>query len=287
MKPSPKVEAVAEEILAAFRDGRIPAALAQIFIHRKTDSPSLRWSLGNRLIAALHGHFDARGFRQWKAAGRHVKRGEHAFYILGPCLRRRSGAHELADTGSGADEAEELVLTGLTAIAVFGYAQTEGEPLPGEEEGQAFVSTRPLIDVARSWGLAVTTFTGEGTGRLGSYRPGAIALGVENLSTWSHELVHAADHRLGTLSQGVGQRLDNEVVAELGGAVLLECLGYSTESDRGGAYAYIERYCRAAEREVLPVCMELLDRVHACVALILDTAAQIASSGDAATEVPS
>jgi len=33
--------------------------------------------------------------------------------------------------------------------------------------------------------------------------------------------------------------------------------------------------------------MELLDRVHACVALILDTAAQIASSCDAATEVPS
>src|SRR5690348_10969317 len=44
------------------------------------------------------------------------------------------------------------------------------------------------------------------------------------------------------------QRLDNEVVPELGGAVLLDCLGYSTERDRGGAYAYIERYCRDAER---------------------------------------
>jgi hypothetical protein len=27
-------------------------------------------------------------------------------------------------------------------------------------------------------------------------------------------------------------------------AILLECLGYSVESDRGGAYAYIESYCR-------------------------------------------
>jgi hypothetical protein len=216
MKPSPKVEAVAEEILAAFRDGRIPAALAQIFIHRKTDSPSLRWSLGNRLIAALHGHFDARGFRQWKAAGRHVKRGEHAFYILGPCLRRRSSAHELADTGSGADEAEELVLTGFTAIAVFGYAQTEGEPLPGEEEERAFISTRPLIEVARSWDLAVTTFPGEGTGRLGTYRPGAIALGVENLSTWSHELVHYAARPIMPSRPGSARRDREMAAAEIG-----------------------------------------------------------------------
>jgi hypothetical protein len=42
----------------------------------------------------------------------------------------------------------------------------------------------------------VTTFTGEGSGRLGSYRPGAITLGVENLSTWSHELVHYAASRI-------------------------------------------------------------------------------------------
>ncbi len=42
---------------------------------------------------------------------------------------------------------EDLVLTGFTAIAVFGHAQTEGEPLPGAEQERAFVSTRPLIEV--------------------------------------------------------------------------------------------------------------------------------------------
>src|SRR5215208_1047795 len=59
--------------------------------------------------------------------------------------------------------------------------------------------------------------------------------------------VHAADDRRGTLTRSVGQNLGNEVVAEFGGAILLEALGYSVESDRGGAYQYIQRYAEQAK----------------------------------------
>jgi hypothetical protein len=55
----------------------------------------------------------------------------------------------------------------------------------------AFLSTLPLIEVRRSWGLHVGTFAAEGARRLGYYRPDeAIAVGVENFSIWAHELVH-------------------------------------------------------------------------------------------------
>ena len=65
-------------------------------------------------------------------------------------------------------------------------------------------------------------------------------------------------------------------MAELGGAILLECLGYSAESDRGGAYEYIDRYCREHTRDLLQVCSELLERTCAAVDLILRTAAELA-----------
>jgi len=73
--------------------------------------------------------------------------------------------------------------------------------------------------------LTVTTYgDAERVGAAGYYRPGqAIALAVENLATWAHELVHAADDRRGELQKGAD--IDREIVAEFGGAVLLRCLG--------------------------------------------------------------
>src|SRR5207244_21962 len=100
-----------------------------------------------------------------------------------------------------------------------------------------------LLEVARHWGLLVKAI-GPATCN-GYYRYDTeIGIGVDSFSTWSHELVHAADDRLHNLSRGRGQALDNEVVATFGSAILLQCLGYTVESDPGGAYAYIERYCR-------------------------------------------
>ncbi|HXO19597.1 MAG TPA: ArdC family protein [Thermoanaerobaculia bacterium] len=270
MSSSPKVEAVAAQILTAFEAGTVPSACAQIFIRHKNsaDCPSAKWSWRNQLTAALAGHYDARGFRQWQQVGRNVKKGEHAFYILGPFM--------VKDRDAEPQEESALRLVGFTAIPVFGYIQTEGEPLPGHEEEEAFIDSLPLVGVARAWNLTVATFNAEGGTRLGSYRSGkSIALGVENLSTWTHELVHAADDRRGTLTRSPGQDLGNEVVAEFGGAILLEALGYSVESDRGGAYRYIQSYAKEAKRDVLSVCTQLLDRACGAVSLILTAAEQL------------
>ena len=275
MPQSDNVRRVADQILAAFEAGTVPAACAQIFIRRTLDDsrPCARWSWRNQLLAALLGHQDARGFRQWQEVGRHVRKGERAFHILAPAVRK------VEPKDDQPEDEPSAVVTGYFCVPVFGYSQTEGEPLPGAEEEAAFLSALPLVEVARAWGLQVSTFAAEATGKLGYYRYGqAIAIGVENLSTWAHELLHAADDRRGVLVRGRGQTLSNEVVAEFGGAILLECLGHTTDSDRGGAYAYIQSYCQAHKADVLTVCTDLLDRTCAAVALLLDTAQDL--SGD-------
>jgi hypothetical protein len=132
------------------------------------------------------------------------------------------------------------------------------------------VESLPLIEVAREGGLSVESFNGQGASYLGAYRHHAgIALGVNNLSTWAHELVHAADHRN---SKALGQHWRSETVAELGGAVLLQILGYPHDADLGGCWEYIERYAEKSGLEVIDACDKVLQRICEAVALILDTA---------------
>lgn len=267
-----KAEEAAERILDAFRSGNLPKPLAAVFIRRQDDSPCRSWSWSNQLLVALLGYSDARGYRQWEEVGRHVKKGEKAFPILAPCIKKvveKSPA-------TGQDE-ERSILYGFTSVPVFGFEQTDGADLPtGDERVDGWLRSLPLREVAESWGLAVATFNGERARCLGYYKPGqAIALGVENLSTWAHELCHAADDRNGTITRAHGQQVDNEIVAELGGAVLLEILGFDTEADRGGCWQYVESYAQQEKRDPVAVCLSLLKRVGDCVAAVLDEAQRL------------
>ena len=85
-------------------------------------------------------------------------------------------------------------------------------------------------------------------------------------------MVHAADDKAGTITRAPGQQPDNEIVAELGGAVLLEVLGHETEADRGGCWDYVQRYATDAGIEPVAACQRVLKRTCDVVALILDTA---------------
>ncbi|NQU20174.1 MAG: antirestriction protein [Candidatus Nealsonbacteria bacterium] len=260
-----KAESAATLILEAFRSGNLPKALAPIFVNRKDDTPCRRWSWSNQLLAALAGTGDARGYRQWQAVGRQVKKGAKSFPILCPCIRK------FEDKESGE---EKSALYGFTSAPVFRLEDTEGEPLPGPDpETVAWLESLPLRDVAQTWGVSVDCFNGKGGRYYGYYKHGdAIALGVENLSTWCHELVHAADDKARTITRAPGQQPDNEIVAELGGAILLEILGHETESDRGGCWDYVQRYAEKAKLDPIQACQKLLKRTCDCVALILDTA---------------
>ena len=260
----------------AFRSGTLPQALAPVFINRKDNVPCRSWSWSNQLLAALAGYSDARSYRDWQKIGRQVKKGEKSFHILEPSPRTFTKRDK--DTG---EETKITIVKGFKAGPRFGVEQTEGDPLPGlDPKIASWLENLPLRDVAEEWGLSIDAYNGKSAGYVGYYRHGqAIALGVENLSTWAHELLHAADDQNGTITRLPGQQPNNEVVAELGGAILLEILGYHIESDRGGCWEYVQRYASKTKRDTLAVCQSLLKRTCECVALVLDTAEELAGKG--------
>jgi antirestriction protein ArdC len=274
MKFYGKAECAAKQIVAAFQAGNLPQALAPIFVHRRDNVPMAGWSWHNQLLCVLAGCADARGYRQWEEVGRHVKKGQHAqAQILVPCTRK-----ETATDDSG-QETTRIRLYGFRAQPVFDVAQTEGEALAERDpENAAWLQSLPLRPVAEAWGLSVDCYSGKPGKALGWYRhKQAIALGVQNLATWAHELVHAADDRLGQLTER-GQHWRSETVAELGSAILLECLGNPVEADLGGCWEYVSAYARDAGLEPITACNRVLKRTCDAVALILDTAATLAAS---------
>lgn len=263
-----KAEEAAHQILDAFSNpDSLPKPIATVFINRKDGSPCRKWTWRNQLIVAINGYSDARGFRQWEKVGRRIVKGQKSFRILSPL--KRTVVEE--DT-----EKERIVVYGFSGTAVFGVEQTEGDSLPNKDDTHEWLENLPLREVATSWGLSVEVFNGLGARCLGQYRHGkGIALAVKDLSTWCHELVHAADHRNGLLK---GSKVKKEIVAELGGAVLLTMLGYEHEADLGGCWEYIQQYAGTDTENILKACGEVLDRTCGAVALILDTAAALSVS---------
>ena len=189
-----------------------------------------------------------------------------------------------ADTG---ERDTRMAVVGFKSIPVYRLEDTDvidaerwAVANKSEADSSRFIDGLPLVEVARSWGLNVETFNGAGARFMGKYSSGAavIALGVKNLSTWAHELTHAADDRCIVGGLKPGQRADQEIVAELGGAVLLECLGEHEAADVGGAWRYIDSYANRDGVAPLTYCERLLKRVCEAVALILDTAAELTTA---------
>lgn len=271
MKYFGTAEEAAAGIVKAFENpATLPAPLASLFIKTADDIPCRKWSWRNQLLVTLSGHTDARGFRQWQQVGRFVKKGEKSLTILAPVLKT------VRDEVTGK---EKELLIGFRGIPVFGIGQTDGDPLPTTDpECECWVESLPLIEVARKWGLSIEVFGGEAGGRHGFYRRGRlIGLGVKNLSTWFHELAHAADDRGGNLREK-GQHWRSETVAQLAAAVLLRLLGYDEDADLGGSWRYIAGYALAERLDVVTACCQVLERVCQAVRLILDTAEEIAKT---------
>ena len=224
------------------------------------------------MLCILFGTQDARGIKQWNAVGRKVVKGSKAFDILVPLMRSMT----VNDPVSG-EERTVQVLYGFGTAPVFPVECTEGPELPKiDEDVRHWLNSLPLIEVARAWGLDVDAYNGLNGAPKGKYaRKKAIAVGVKNLATWAHELIHAADDRLGNLTER-GQHWRSEIVAELGGAILLEALGHEYESDRGGCYEYVQSYAHEAGLEPIQACMSVLKRTCDAVNLLLSEAGKLA-----------
>jgi hypothetical protein len=270
---SDHVTEIADTILARFESGELPKALAQVFLNASAmvGKPSEAWSFSNQLLMVLRTS-DARGFKQWGEVGRKVKKGAKAFYILAPVKRSFEQENEEGEKET------RTILRGFRTLPVFGIEQTEvvdaekWEASQGEsEELKSFVDALPFVEVAKSWGLDVGVCN---AGRfLGVYRRGSeIKVGVKNLATWAHELCHAADDKAGNLKLCIGQDPENEIVAELGGAILLSLIGEHKAADLGGAWEYIKHYSDGEKEKALHLACKLIKRTCEAVQLIIDTA---------------
>jgi len=147
MKNTPAtVQTQLDKVLAAFESGDVEGAMQKAITPRHPDDvrPSDSWSFRNRVLMALNGSSDARGFKQWKAAGRSVMKGQRAFHILAPCTRK------IEDDVTGEDK---VIVIGFRGVAVFDLEQTDGEPMPSFD----YEPPAPprLADVAARLGVEV------------------------------------------------------------------------------------------------------------------------------------
>lgn len=254
----PDSNAVLQEIIERFKTGDIPEAMA-LSMFPIANIPAANWSLLNRTLMFLAGTEDARGFRQWQDVGRHVKKGAKSFRILAPNMRKKIDE----------ETKEEMIrLVGFLAVPVFRVQDTEGKAL--DYEATKLPEDLPLLDVAKAWGISVRAIPGNykyyGYFRHSLGSAGEIALASPDECVFFHELTHAGHNKIQLLKPG--QDWKQEVVAELGAAVLCRLVGKSGEN-LGQHYRYIERYAKKAGKTAAQACLEVFSDVDKVLGLIL------------------
>lgn len=247
---SDRIKETLNSILDVFKSGKIPEAIAFISFPQ-FNIPSNSWSFLNRLILWISGTNDARGYRQWIAVGRHVKKGAKAIYILAPRMKKEK------------DEEEKIRLIGFLEVPVFKADETEGEPLDYEKNK---IPGFPLMEKAKEWGLSVGAIGGNDR-CWGYYTGNSIKLATEEEMVFFHELSHHA-HKLVLGQLNPGQDWKQEIVAELSAEAICRLVGLKKDTT-GNCYQYIERYAKKAELTPVNACLQVLSDVEKVIKLII------------------
>lgn len=275
---NPKVDEALNEIVKMFESGTVPEAV-NIVTFPASNVPCRKWSLGNRMLLLISKTQDARGFKQWKAVGRHVKKGAKAVWILAPMfIKKQSVTNEMQPDGTTCEKVEtRQILIGFKAVPVFKVEDTEGNAL---EYQKLELPALPLSEVAQAWNIKVQPAGFEGHA-YGWFRPGSndITLATADEEVWFHELAHAADNRLGHMK--CGQDPLTEIVAELSAACLARMVGRKVTPNMGEHFKYMQGYAAKlyprmpASEAVGRSCWKVFSRVGAVVEEIMK------ASGDA------
>ncbi|MGQ9825527.1 MAG: ArdC-like ssDNA-binding domain-containing protein [Desulfotomaculales bacterium] len=269
MKTTEKAKEALGRLLNLFETGHLPAAVARTGIRAKAgeNKPSDKWSLCNRLLMALAGTDDARGFKQWQEVGRQVKKGAKAFYILAPFTKKKIVKVRETDPETGEErevEQERTVIYGFHGVPVFRYEDTEGKPLPGKDYEPP--EPPPLFEVAQRFvsDVRYKPFVGR---YYGYFRPGEIVLHTYDVRTFFHELAHAVHHQVKPGGLKGGQHADQEIVAETVAATLCELYGFQGYIWHG--WEYIKDYAGQDNQQALRAVMSVLADVEKVLDIIL------------------
>lgn len=256
MKLTPKAQRSLDKVIARFRSGDLGPVVEVALLRRKGDPvPFDKWSFGNKVMAYLQsgGSTDLRGYNQWREAGRQVKKGSYASFILVPRVVKK-------ENGDGEEEAR---LVGFLAGAVFPYHMTEGEPLP--EHDYAPAEPPPLAEVAERLGVEVTWKPLPPDRAADCNLKGTrINMGTDDVYTWFHELAHAAHARAnGKLEKGGTAESRQETVAELCACVLASLYSHDYT---GNAWNYIS----ALHKDPLTAVVKAMAEVEKVLGVIFE-----------------
>ena len=251
-----KVKTVLASILECFKSETVPEAIAKAMFPM-ANTPSSDWSLLNRTLMFLSGSADARGYRQWQQANRHVVKGAKAIHILVPFFNKVGGKDAKDD---------EKRITGFGVKPVFGVEDTDGEPLPYQ---QIELPVLPLIEKAESWGINVKAVPGNYQ-YYGYFSPDRkeIGLATPEESTFFHELAHVAHEKvIGNLKNG--QDPLQEIVAELSAQALSKIVGKGPTDTLGNSYRYIDKYAKKLDMSAYSACLKVMSQTEKVLNLIL------------------
>lgn len=227
--------------------------------------PCKKWSVLNQFIAYMRGTGDARGYKQWQEAGRQVKKGAKAIYILVPMIYKVKNEKE--------EKEEDHRLTGFKAMPVFRVEDTEGQELDYVEKLKTFQpDSLPLLDVAKKLNIEVIAGL---TGNAGGwFYPGTntITMGSNDGQVFLHELAHAVDQQI----EGKSDEYSfNEIVAELTAALLASLYGVSYSKDN--SIAYIRGWSKRSHvAHKLVQAMERVEKIYNYIADIKENEIQAA-----------
>ena len=255
-----QVTQILENIAEEFSTKEFTEKFAMTYI-RAPDGPSARWSRFNKLLMRLQGTNDARGYRQWEAVGRRVKKGSKAIHILAP--------RYIYVTDKKTDE-QKKIISGFIGIPVFRVEDTEGRRLP--EYVPDNEPNPDLFKLVEKRGIKIEwRNTDHGEGGFVNPRKNQLVLCSEDFGVLAHELIHLYDSDTNKLKPG--QDPIQETVAELGACVLGQVYGHDM---KGMAYDYIANYAGSHKpAEVGKVCMKVITRVGNILDRIIDDAANL------------
>jgi hypothetical protein len=208
----------------------------------------------------LSGTADARGYRQWQSANRHVVKGAKAIHILVPFMKKAKDDFE--GQGDG-----KTVLRGFGVKPVFRVEDTNGEKLDYQ---QIELPDLPLIEKAESWGINVKAVPGNYR-YYGFFSPEnrEIGLATPEEKTFFHELAHVAHEKvIGTLKNG--QHPLQEIVAELSAQALCEIIGKKQTDTLGNSYKYIDIYAQKLMMSPYSACLKVMSDTEKVLNLILN-----------------
>ena len=258
MTPTEKAKESLSKLVNLFASNDLTEIYTKSYV-TGADVPAKHWSLRNRMIMAMADTIDARGYNQWQGAGRQVKKGSKAFYILAPIIVHKPEDPKVPDGKT------IPIVTGFRAVPVFRYEDTEGKEIEHVIDAPELP---PLVHIAEKWGSTVK-YAPTVAGEYGSFNPkdGTITLSSKSNSTFYHELAHLAHQRIDKKLKP-GQDPEQEAIAELSSCVLAKL--YDGESRENQTYSYIKTYAKGqAPEEVSKLCFRVINKTEKILDLIL------------------